>query len=367
MKKMSILTIALLLLSLNANAIMQSPMGADYGMGPHAIVSYAENNYDLQTVGVEESLKADICSHYGWTNKEQFAFINGKIYNSDYPNGVPESSDFLTLQEFVYEYGRYTAFCRKLPQAISSEFGYIVFRDIDGKWDLTGRAAGQLAATQEERIRNVGAPWYVYSVYRTAQEGYFSGYRSEDVPPAYLFGPERNITRAELISVIMAGGRDKQREYDNRYSDVPQNKWYYSAVSSAYEAGILNEDAGKLSPEEPASREFTAALLASLAQIDISTNDISFLDADDISIPYREAVEGLAAAQVIKGYPDGRFAPEDPVTRAEVAAMLNRIMEHGLLKTKTPAQLFADNFVEQHLSGLDCKPLYQIISELSPL
>ena len=53
----------------------------------------------------------------------------------------------------------------------------------------------------------------------------------------------------------------------------------------------------------------------------------TFTDSASISGYAKEAVEGLAKMGIIGGRPDGSFAPKSSTSRAQVAVMLERVIE----------------------------------------
>lgn len=72
----------------------------------------------------------------------------------------------------------------------------------------------------------------------------------------------------------------------------------------------------------------------------VRTGKGSYKDVKSESM-YLESIEALTARMVLKGYTDGTFKPEQSITRAEFAALLNRML--GILpSTNTLASKFAD-------------------------
>lgn len=51
-----------------------------------------------------------------------------------------------------------------------------------------------------------------------------------------------------------------------------------------------------------------------------------FIDVPETHWAY-QAIEALAEMGIINGYEDGSFQPNNPVTRAEVAAIISRLKE----------------------------------------
>ena len=109
------------------------------------------------------------------------------------------------------------------------------------------------------------------------------------------------------------------------FTDVPESEWYYSEVAGAYSRGLVTgRSATTYAPEENVTRAEIATLLS---RVDGAKTD------PDASVPYPDAKAGewyvpyLAWATekgVLRGYPDGTVKPDAPVTRAEMAVMLSR-------------------------------------------
>ena len=72
----------------------------------------------------------------------------------------------------------------------------------------------------------------------------------------------------------------------------------------------------------------------------MTTANAAFSDSKDVSAAYNEAVEVLNGMGVFKGYTDGSFAPKASITRAEVAAIIYRIVTGDVADTQ--AKIYAD-------------------------
>ena len=75
---------------------------------------------------------------------------------------------------------------------------------------------------------------------------------------------------------------------------------------------------------------------------------------DVIGTEYEEAVKKLLADGVVSGYTDGSFRPENPITRAEVCAML--IKATGSADTTSESEAVAGDVTEAQFSDLDLAP-----------
>lgn len=85
-------------------------------------------------------------------------------------------------------------------------------------------------------------------------------------------------------------------------------------------------------PDTPLTRAETAAILARLLNWpQAGGSSLPFMDAEDIPVSYRPAVAEARAQGIFKGYPDGSFRPMRNLTRAEAAVVLAAVLrEMGL-------------------------------------
>ena len=105
--------------------------------------------------------------------------------------------------------------------------------------------------------------WYAESVYTAASEGF--GYMT-GIPGTNLFLPEGQITRAQVAQVLynMAGGNlDPSQTYPTQFSDVEADAWYAAPIFWASQAGIVTGigDTGTFAPNDPVTREQVATML----------------------------------------------------------------------------------------------------------
>jgi hypothetical protein len=78
------------------------------------------------------------------------------------------------------------------------------------------------------------------------------------------FGPEGTITRAEFSALLVRGlGLSvKESEGGARFADVPASAWYASAVDAAVASGLVSgSGAGRFAPNDPITREQMAVLI----------------------------------------------------------------------------------------------------------
>mgnify|MGYP004506643435 CR=1 FL=1 len=145
--------------------------------------------------------------------------------------------------------------------------------------------------------------------------------------PEGLSLPTANVTRAEVATIFFRlmtdDARAKFDSLDNSFSDVAKGKWYNRAISTLAKAGIIKGDpAGTYRPGDPITRAEMAAIIARFGDFKEGGKTFS-----DISGHWAQKYIELAASNGwINGNPDGTFKPNNNITRAETVAMINRVL-----------------------------------------
>ena len=142
------------------------------------------------------------------------------------------------------------------------------------------------------------------------------------------FAPNKGMTRAEAATMftrLLNERPVKWRHYNAGLSDIRPGDWYADTVGYAVQRGIVSGyPDGSFKPNKPITRAEFAAIASrfdALAQ----GNAISFSDLAPSHWGYN-AIRSAATKGWISGYPDNTFRPEQAITRAEVTAITNRML-----------------------------------------
>ena len=179
------------------------------------------------------------------------------------------------------------------------------------------------AATAKPQISFSDVPeahWAYNAIISAAEKGVVSGYNDGS------FKPDDYVTRAECITMIKNAGfsGNNQSAETHEFTDVLNSHWAYDAIFWGAENGIISGyDDGTFKPDEFVSRaECIAMLLRTGAIGDAPENiQIRFTDVLDDFWAYNEILHA-ASAEIIKGYEDGSFKPNDLITRAECVTVI---------------------------------------------
>lgn len=97
----------------------------------------------------------------------------------------------------------------------------------------------------------------------------------------------------------------------------------WSADGSAHAAYLAGYGNGIFAPDAKLTRAEAVTILYRLTDETFSGPTLSFTDVKP-GAWYYDAVTAMASAGYVYGYPDDTFRPDEPITRAEFAAMLSR-------------------------------------------
>lgn len=155
-----------------------------------------------------------------------------------------------------------------------------------------------------------------------------------------LIRPNDPMTRAEMATIMVrAFGATKEADISS-FTDVKESDWFYSSMAKAVEMGAFTGSDGMLNPQNNISRQETFAVLARMFSLnyDKKLNEIlgRSISSDDVLAQFSDGhtvaawAKDLVAAVVASGYvggSDGQIKPNDNITRAEFAAVMDRLVK----------------------------------------
>ena len=108
------------------------------------------------------------------------------------------------------------------------------------------------------------------------------------------------------------------------FLDVGTNDWFYNDVAYVWENGLMSGTAAdRFSPNASTTRAMLVTVLYRMDGSAISSGNAPFTDVPAGSW-YADAVSWAAENGIVTGYSATRFAPNEPVTREQVASILYR-------------------------------------------
>lgn len=110
----------------------------------------------------------------------------------------------------------------------------------------------------------------------------------------------------------------------NVFSDVGQNDWFYDSVMSVYELGLMQGmSENSFEPNSKLTRAMFITVMHRMSDIPKVKLQAVFTDVDD-SAWYADAVAWGYENKIISGISETEFAPNDNITREQIATILYR-------------------------------------------
>lgn len=145
---------------------------------------------------------------------------------------------------------------------------------------------------------------------------------------AKTFSPNANMSRAMLVTVLYRmAGEPSVSGIANPFKDVVKGTYYYNAVLWAYNKGIVTgKGADKFAPNDNVSRQEIAAFIYRYAGKPTATGTLTgFSDYAKVSGYATDAMKWATRNEIITGI-GGKLVPTAAATRAQVVAMLYRYL-----------------------------------------
>nr|WP_246628019.1 S-layer homology domain-containing protein [Paenibacillus oenotherae] len=154
------------------------------------------------------------------------------------------------------------------------------------------------------------------------------------------FNPDADITRAEFAAIIVRGLGMKLEGGGASFSDVTASAWYNDVIETAYSYGLIDGYGdGTFRPMDNITREQAMVIIAKAmtitglkAKLPTKAADEwmgTFTDAIDASAWAKSSIADSLQAGIVSGRSSTQLAPKAYITRAEVAAIIQRLLQQS--------------------------------------
>jgi len=187
---------------------------------------------------------------------------------------------------------------------------------------------GTVAAANQVFNDVPGNHWAANDIARMQAKGVLMGVSATN------YAPNDPVTR-EMLVVMLVRILDKQ---DEAVGIIPESFVQrdrvsgYAVGSMAYAVreGIISGDLLNSDPRAPISRHEVAIIVTRAMGLDdeafaMRNATLDYIDALSIPVASRGYVAVMQERGIMGGGADGRFTPNDPLTRAQIAAVINRV------------------------------------------
>ena len=189
--------------------------------------------------------------------------------------------------------------------------------------------------------------WARDAIQAMTEAGYLSGYADN------TFRPSKSITREQAAAIygkVLQHNMNEQeladlitKENGVSYSDVESDRWSNTAIKLVSAAGVMDGTTKTtFGPAKAMDREAFVASAANLVKkikpnAPVKAEKVTFKDSASISKAYVADIEYMAQRGYVASGATTDFNPTQPVTRAQAATILNRILNGETAPTSNKA------------------------------
>ena len=167
--------------------------------------------------------------------------------------------------------------------------------------------------------------WATAAIENAAENGLITGSEGR-------FNPDNNMTRAEMATIMVRACGATADADISEFTDVTTDDWYYASVSKAVAMGAFNGSDGRFNPNNSITRQEAFVVLSRVFGLAINnTVDASILNQFKDGDQVADWAKNDVAAIISEGYvggSNGMLNPNANITRAEFAAVMDRLVKY---------------------------------------
>lgn len=277
-------------------------------------VSYG--GYGVTTKKIEEIVKKYNSSITYDTQTESVKAVVTISKNDTYPvvNGKK-----LTAGTYVFWYENEQSLTKKLELVnkynLKGSGSWSLGQESESTWNYYETAVEGRTRIFADVSNN---HWAYKEIIWAKNNGYVEGKTASN------FEPESSLTRAEFTTLICRVLGYNSTESSEIFTDI-KNHWANKSITALAKTGILNGYAdGSFKPDALITREEVAKVMYYLSKNENLHSTIEFSDVSKDRWSYQYICQ-MSALEIVEGYENGTFKPENPIKRAEIVAILYRM------------------------------------------
>lgn len=203
----------------------------------------------------------------------------------------------------------------------------------DVKTETTDTEEDKTTDSKEEKVetkaeakafKDITNHWAAAFIEKLASKGIVNGYDSEH------YGPDNKITRAEFTKVVieMFDIELPASVTESSFKDVKTTDWYSAYVEAALTNDLVDGYSDKtFRPNQPINRAEAMKIILTASGMDLATDFVATFPDLDKKGWYIAYVNYAAENGIVSGYKDGTFGPGKNLTRAEVAKIASLMLD----------------------------------------
>ncbi|MDQ0286116.1 uncharacterized protein YuzE/predicted RNA-binding protein [Desulfofundulus luciae] len=202
---------------------------------------------------------------------------------------------------------------------------------------LSGLFSGNAALAAGGPFKDIRGHWAEKVMLEMNAYDIVHGYPGEE------FRPNNNVTLLEAVVMILNTLGLNEKAGGANLSGLqfhPSVTWGKGHLALAVEKGMLTRQGlPQIANRRLASRVEVAALVCLALGLTPDSSYVTFFDTGEIPEKYRGYVGAVVKHNIMRGMPGNMFLPNEPVTRAQLCAILSRLIDQKLVPPPAPMNL----------------------------
>lgn len=136
------------------------------------------------------------------------------------------------------------------------------------------------------------------------------------------------LTRAQMATIMNRAFEANKAASLSAYSDVNSSDWFYSEMGKAVQMGLFMGSNGKLSPNNPITRQEAFTVVARAFEMENGSSSAlsKFSDSAEVASYAKGSVAALVDGGYVNGS-NGKINPKASITRAEFAQIMLNLVD----------------------------------------
>lgn len=196
---------------------------------------------------------------------------------------------------------------------------------------LSTSISGNIVKAKEQFKDLSSVKWAEDAIYYLNDRGVINGYGNGK------FGPNDKITREQAALMLVRELYPNEKSTTKLpFKDVKTDSFYYNAIAVAVDHGLFEGyPDGTFKPKDPITRAATSKIIALAYKLNGTNGYFTDLNKASWAVSF---IKALASNNIVNGYDDGTFKPNNTITRAEFSLSFARVLDE---KFKPAPNLYA--------------------------
>ncbi|MFE8696435.1 S-layer homology domain-containing protein [Cytobacillus sp. FJAT-53684] len=150
------------------------------------------------------------------------------------------------------------------------------------------------------------------------------------------FGPNDNVKRIDAAAmVVKALNLNTTNRPNPQFKDISRSTVGFDVIATVVDEGIFTGTDGSFYPNKTLTRAEMAAIINRAFKLEKKSTKVTFKDVNSKFWGYLD-IQNLVGHKITEGFPNNTFQPSNPTTRAQFSVFLTRALKGKEGNTGTP-------------------------------